>query len=60
MESFLATLKGKLVEQRDHLTRADVFQYIEGFYNRRRRHSAIGYLTPEQMAATVPAADLAA
>ena len=64
MESFFATLKGELVEQRDYLTRAearaDVFQYIEGFYNRRRRHSAIGYLTPEQMAATVQAADLAA
>jgi putative transposase len=64
MESFFATLKGELVQQRDYLTRAearaDVFQYIEGFYNRRRRHSAIGYLTPEQMAATVQAADLAA
>jgi transposase InsO family protein len=64
MESFFATLKGELVEQRDYLTRAearaDVFQYIEGFYNRRRRHSAIGYLTPEQMAAAVQAADLAA
>ncbi len=64
MESFFATLKGELVEQRDYLTRAearaDVFQYIEGFYNRRRHHSAIGYLTPEQMATTSPAADLAA
>jgi transposase InsO family protein len=64
MESFFATLKGELVEQRDYLTRAearaDLFQYIEGFYNRRRRHSAIGYLTPDQMAATFPAANLAA
>ena len=37
MESFFATLKGELVEQRDYLTRdearADVFQYVEGFYN---------------------------
>jgi putative transposase len=38
MESFYATLKGELVEERDYLTRdearADVFQYVEGFYNR--------------------------
>ena len=27
--------------------RTDVFAYIEGFYNRRRRHSALGYLCPE-------------
>jgi integrase-like protein len=37
MESFFATLKGELVEQRDYLTRdearADVFQYVEGWYN---------------------------
>jgi putative transposase len=57
MESFYATLKRELVEERDYLTReqarADVFQYLEGFYNRRRLHSALGYRTPEQ-------ADLAA
>jgi putative transposase len=54
MESFYATLKGELVEQQDYLTRdearADVFQYVEGWYNRCRLHSAIGYLTPEQKA----------
>ena len=37
MESFFATLKGELVEERDYLTRdearADVFGYVEGFYN---------------------------
>ena len=41
MESFFATLKGELVDGRDYLTRdearADVFQYVEGFYNRRPR-----------------------
>ena len=64
MESFYATLKGELVEQRDYLTRdearADVFQYLEGFYNRRRLHSALGYLTPEQKAATFQTAASAA
>ena len=55
MESFFATLKGELVEEADYQTRdearADLFQYIEGFYNRRRLHSGLGYLTPEQKAA---------
>jgi len=60
MESFYSTLKGELVDQRDYLTRdearADVFQYVEGFYNRRRLHSAIGYMTPEQKAELAAAA----
>ena len=64
MESFFATLKGELVEERGYLTRdearADVFQYIEGFYNRRRLHSGLGYLTPEQKLAAFQAAALAA
>ena len=64
MESFFATLKGELVEEADYQTRdearADVFQYIEGFYNRRRLHSALGYLTPEQKTAAFhPAASAA-
>jgi putative transposase len=66
MESFFSTLKGELVEERDHdyLTRdearADVFQYVEGFYNRRRLHSGLDYLTPEQKAAAFQAAASAA
>jgi putative transposase len=64
MESFYATLKGELVEERDYLTRdearADVFQYVEGFYNRRRLHSGLGYLTPEQKLAAFQAAASAA
>ena len=64
MESFFATLKGELVEQADYETRdearADLFQYIEGFYNRRRLHSGLGYLTPEQKLAAFQAAALAA
>ena len=57
MESFYASLIGEIVEERDLLTRAvaraDVFHYVEGFYNRRRLHSAIGYITPEQKAMLV-------
>ena len=50
MESFFATLKSELVHRRRYSTRAeakaDIFEYIETFYNRRRRHSALGYLSP--------------
>jgi putative transposase len=64
MESFYATLKGELVDQRDYLTRdetrADVFQFLEGRYNRRRLHSALGYLTPEHKVAAFQAAASAA
>ncbi len=53
MESFFHTLKTELVHHRAYATREeakqDLFQYIEGFYNRQRIHSALGYLTPEQM-----------
>jgi transposase InsO family protein len=51
MESFFGTLKSELVNHRQYATRAearsDVFYYIEAFYNRRRRHSSLGYLSPE-------------
>jgi putative transposase len=60
VESFFATLKGELVDSADYSTRdmarADRFQYLEGFYNRRRLHSGIGYLTPEQKMLLVAAA----
>ena len=53
MESFFHTLKTELVHQRRWATREqarrDVFAYIEGYYNRQRLHSALGYKTPEQM-----------
>ena len=52
MESFFHTLKVELARQRHWATRdqarRDLFAYIEGYYNRQRIHSAIGYLTPEQ------------
>jgi putative transposase len=51
MESFFGTLKSELVHHSVYYTRtearADVFYYIESFYNRRRRHSALDYLSPE-------------
>jgi transposase InsO family protein len=50
MESFFATLKKERVHRRKYETRAeakqDIFQYIECFYNRVRRHSGIGYMSP--------------
>ncbi len=53
MESFFHTLKTELVHHRQYATRAeatrDIFVYIEGFYNRTRRHSAIGYISPIEM-----------
>jgi len=49
-ESFFATLKVELVHDAAWLTRAaarrDLFEYLEPFYNGRRRHSALGYLSP--------------
>ena len=51
MESFFGTLKSELVHHQVYLTRGDakpdLFFYIEAFYNRRRRHSTLGYLSPE-------------
>jgi putative transposase len=53
MESFFHTLKTERVHHRKYATRADarrdIFAYIEGFYNRTRRHSAIGYISPTEM-----------
>ena len=49
-ESFFATLEFELLMKHDWPTREEarrgIFQYIEGWYNRRRRHSTLGYLSP--------------
>jgi len=49
-ESFWSTLKMELIYDEDFETRAEtrqaIFEYIEVFYNRRRRHSSIGYRFP--------------
>ena len=50
-ESFFGSLKKerikKQIYQTRELARAEVFDYIEGFYNRRRRHSHLGGVSPE-------------
>lgn len=52
MESFFGTLKTELVHGERYRTRLEarlsIFEYIEVFYNRQRRHSALGYRSPEQ------------
>ncbi len=52
MESFWATLKTELVYRQHYHTRAEaktaIFAYIEGWYNRQRRHSTLGYLSPAE------------
>ncbi|MCR4397948.1 MAG: IS3 family transposase, partial [Firmicutes bacterium] len=49
-ESFFATLQTELLDRGAWQTRSNlksaIFEYIEAFYNRRRRHSALEYLTP--------------
>ena len=50
VESFFGTLKSELVNHAVYRTRreamTDIFFYIEGFYNRTRRHSALAFLSP--------------
>ena len=50
MESFFSSLKTERIARKVYRTRAeakaDVFDYIERFYNTKRRHSTIGYLSP--------------
>ena len=52
MESFFASLKKELVHDEDYATRgaatASIFEYIETFYNRVRRHSSLGYVAPAE------------
>jgi len=51
-ESFFHTLKTELIQFEHYQTRQEarssIFEYIEGFYNRQRSHSSIGYCTPVQ------------
>ena len=58
-ESFFATLECELIDRRSFRTQAEarmaLFEFLEGWYNTHRRHSALGYLSPndfERAAAT--------
>ena len=57
MESFWSTLKTELVHQEHYATREQarqsIFEYIEVFYNRKRRHSSLGYVSPEMFEASL-------
>ena len=52
MESFFSSMKTERIARRVYRSReqarADVFDYIERFYNPMRRHSTLGYLSPVQ------------
>lgn len=52
MESFFSTLKCEHVHFQNYQTRlqaqTDIFAFIVGFYNRQRRHSSLGYLSPDE------------
>jgi transposase InsO family protein len=56
MESFWATLKTELVHHEHYATRLEarqsIFEYIEVFYNRKRLHSSLGYVSPEAFEAS--------
>jgi len=57
MESFWATLKNELVNHERYAmreeARASIFEYIEVFYNRKRLHSSLGYVSPETFEASL-------
>jgi transposase InsO family protein len=57
MESLMATLKRELIHRTTFATRKEaesaIFEYIEGFYNRTRRHSSLGYLSPQAFEAQI-------
>ena len=57
MESFWATLKTELVYQEPYASReqarASIFEYVEAFYNRKRLHSSLGYVSPEMFEASL-------
>jgi putative transposase len=57
MESFWGTLKTELVNHEHYVTRAQarqsIFEYIEVFYNRKRLHSSLGYVSPETFEASL-------
>ncbi len=63
-ESFFATLKNELVHDMDYATRAEaktsIHEYIEAFYNRRRRQSTVGFVSPVHYETAATLKELAA
>ena len=62
-ESFFASLECELLDRTSFRTQAEArlatFDYIESFYNRTRRHSSIGYVSPAAFENSAPEARLA-
>ena len=62
-ESFFATLKKELIRRRTWPSRreliGEVFEYIEAFYNPIRRHSTLGYLSPDRSSSCALRAQIA-
>lgn len=60
VESFFGTLKRELIHHRQYRTRKEakqeIFEYLEVFYNRQRRHSTLGYRSPAEFEATAAVA----
>lgn len=54
-ESFMGTLKGEMLQggcfANEHDARTEIFSFIEGYYNTRRKHSSLAYLSPAQFEA---------
>jgi len=54
MESFWGSLKNEMIHHQRYATRANaeasIKEYIEIFYNRQRRHSSLGYVSPASFA----------
>ena len=54
-ESMIGTLKTELVPEDGYpsqlIGKTDIFHYLEGFYNRKRLHSSLGYVTPDEFEA---------
>ena len=63
-ESFFGTLQLELLDRRRWETKAElatsIFEYIEAFYNPRRRHSSVGYLSPVEFESRYTATPIAA
>ena len=62
-ESFFRTIKVELVHDENYQTREEarrsIFNYIECYYNKKRRHSSINYVTPDEFEGNMKLADFA-